>query len=752
MNIQRLPFRDGSYLPSASQARGVDQPYRGGGAPEFEPRGMDVRALILMVLGLVIKYRLLIAACCAGALLGGFIVTHLMPRVYSATTTIKIDRSSPTLLKGQRDESSWDPQFLQTEFELIKSRSMAERVAANLNLGQTDFVPYAQPSLWGRLTGARGNPAELDAAAIQQRQRQAVGQIMGGLALRQAPMSSIVRISYSGPNPAWAQRISIAVAEHYERSTVDRRFRSSEQTRAFLDERLREIKIKLQESEKQLIDYAQIHGIVSVDEKQPAAAAALAAVQEAVAKATLDRVAKEQVWLLAQSGNVMALPQIMGDKLIQAARDRIGTLQATYQEKLTVLRPAFPEMVALRAQIQEAEKQVRTQVELIREATRREYEAARAQEAALLARLDDVKAELLDLRGRSVDYMMLLREVDTARSLYEGLLQQLRELSVTGEMQASNVSIIDRALLPGGPSSPSLRKNLLISLALGLFAAAGVIGLREVLDDTFKSPEEIEEGTGLATLGLVPRGERKDGDLIAEIASDMTSPLAEAYRSLRTALQFSTEDGIPRSILVTSSKPGEGKSTTSAALALNFAQLNMRVLLIDADMRNPSLHAVLGSENGAGLSNYLAGGQDPSELAGPCSLEGVTLMTTGPLPPNPAELLAGPRFATLLSLAAERFDVVIVDGPPVMGLADAPIIASMAAGTLLVIECSETRRAVVRDALKRLNFARARMVGAVLNKFDWRDAGYSYDSNHTGYSYFYRSSGAAEPPRLPGAG
>lgn len=731
MNFQRLPFGSQETLPAVADSRVPDLPYRGGATPEFEARDLSLRAMLVKYLGLALKYKRLIAVTCGIALLGGLFVTFLTTKLYTATTVVKIDRAAPKVLNNQTAgmEGLGDPTFYQTQFELIRSRSLAERVSTNLNLGQTDFVG-GPPSLWSRLVG-RGETRRT-AAAVQARQSEAVGQILAGLTVRPVPMSSMVRISYTSPFPKWAQRISVAVAEQYERSTLDRRFTASQHARNFLDERLQQLKIKLQDSEKQLIEYAQQHGIVNVDEKQPGAAANLTAIQDALAAAVTERLKREQLWQLAQSGNAMALPQVAGDRLIQAARERLGILQANYQDKLNVLKPAFPEMVALRSQIQAGEKQILAQIELIKETTKREFEAARAHEIALTEKLEESKAELLDLRGRSVEYTILLREVDTARSLYEGILQQYRELGVMGEVDTSNIAIIDRAQMPGSPVSPSLPINLGVSLLLGLIVAAGAIAVREIFDDTFKTPEDVEEGLGISVLGVAPKQEvlQDDSEVapVQIVATDFTSPLAEAFRSLRTALQFSTEDGAPKALLVTSSRPGEGKSTTSASLAVNFAQLGMRVLLIDADLRNPSLHRVLSLDNSAGLSNYLAGAADAAEIVKDSGLPGVTIMSAGPLPPNPAELLSGPRFSSLLASAEETFDVIIVDGPPVMGLADSPIISSVTAGTLLVIEAGQTRRAVVRDALKRLEFARARVVGALLNKFD---------ANHAGYGYAY---------------
>lgn len=711
----------------------------------------DLRANFFKYLGLLLKHKWLAAISVGSALVLGFIATLLMTPLYTGVTTIQIDREAAKVVNVQAQQGvsgNDDPQFYETQYQLLRSRSLAERVAANLALADdADFLRGGSLSPWGRFMGMISARPSLP-SSVMDRQKIAVARVMGGLMIRPVPMSRLVEISYVSPNPDWAAKIANAVADNFVGATLDRRYSATSYARQFLEDRLQQLKTKLEESEKAEVAYAQKEGIVSVDESKTEAGSNYDALSKALAAAEADRIRTEQLWVQAQTTDSMGLPQILNDAAIQAARGRQAQLEADYQDKLNVMKPAFPEMVQLRAQITTIERQIKHQVDLIKQSIRSQYEASKEQQAAILAQIDKLKDTVLDQRGRSIQYKLLQREVDTNRALYDGLLQQYKEVGISGAVGTNNVSVVDRAERPGGPTSPRLGVNLLIALVLGLGAAAASILVVELLDDTFKSPEEVEETLGLTVLGVTPVT-----DLSSEEAlKDPSSALSEAYRSLRTALQFSTSDGTPKNLLVTSSRPSEGKSTTSLSLARQFAQLGQRVLLVDADLRNPSLHHVLSLDNSVGLSNYLAGAIEPEEGVQTLKDPDIDLIASGPLPPNPAELLAGPRLSALLAAAEEIYDIVIIDGPPVMGLADAPLLSSLVSGTLVVIEAGETRKGIVRAAMKRLHFARARVLGVLLNKFDSRKAGYTYGY---GYGYggadYYGYGARVAPEALPAA-
>jgi capsular exopolysaccharide synthesis family protein len=380
------------------------------------------------------------------------------------------------------------------------------------------------------------------------------------------------------------------------------------------------------------------------------------------------------------------------------------------------------------------------------------YQAKIREEAKLTQRIAELKEEALSLQDRSTDYETLRREVETNRELYDGLLQRMKEVGVAAGVGENNISVVDPATIPILPYKPDLKKNLAIAVALGLFLGILIAFLLEMLDDTAKTPEEVEALVGAAVLTLVPQiSTKKHGLTEHEVGllafKDPKSALAEAARSLRTQLLFSTAEGAPKIMHFTSAGPGEGKTTTAVSVAIAFAQAGAKVLLIDADLRNPSLHRVFSLPNSVGLTNHIAGTAEPVEISQPTQVTRLFTITSGPLPPNPVELISGAKMLDLLSLSAERFDHVIIDGPPVLGLADALVLANLAKATLFVVDSEVTRKREIEGAVKRLYQANAYVLGAVLSKVGRAGKGYGY-----GYGYSYQYSygrGKGDEPMLP---
>jgi polysaccharide biosynthesis transport protein len=711
----------------------------------------DHRKAIFTYLGLVLKYRWLILTFCTVALAIGFIVTFTSTPIYQATVSIQIDRQALRVVKTdtQPDFGDGSERFYQTQYDLLKSRMLAERVASDLNLGSAaDFLDPPSNSPWKRLrslilpsaktgTTTTTTEGEHEAGNLEQRKAAAAGMVRGGLSVEPVRDSNLVMISFDSPSAQWAARIANGVADTYVTSNLERRYGATAYARNFLKERLEELKLKLEESEKALVAYAEekeLIGDVKATSKdgresgQSLADSDLAALNAALQGVVAERIHAQEMWEQANNSKEIVLPQILEGGAIKGLRTQRATLMVDYQNKLSMFKPDYPDMLKLKAQMNQIDQEIKSEADVIKQSLKAHYEFTLQQEVLLKNKMEDIKHGVLATRNKEIQYNILKRETDTNRTLYDGLLQQYKDMGVAGAVSTNNVAVVDRAQVPGGPYKPNLRLNLVRWLGFGVLAAALGIALFELLDDTFKSPEEIEEQLGLAVLGVIPIS---DGSIIADI-NGPSNPIAEAFRSFRTALQFSTDQGAPKTIVVTSAQPGEGKSTTALALAVNFAHLGMKVLLIDADLRNPSQHRNLARSNGSGLTNYLAGLAMPESIFQKTDIDGLYFMASGPLPPNPAELLAGPKMLSLISTASEKVDVVIIDSPPILGLADAPLLASIASGTLLVIDTGHTRRSVVKSALKRLQFARARMVGALMNKCDFR-SNYGY----SGYGYAY---------------
>jgi len=749
---RRLPVPRRDQLPATAAASEQLPANFTPAAAYAEPARDETQFDLRKYLWLLFRHRWLILSAAGLCLAVGFVNTLLTTPIYRATTTIQINRDVAKVVQGQdvaQVDDGRDAEFYQTQYELLKSRSLAERIVKTLNL-QDDpaFMASDAPSPWSNLRrmifGVDPASSSTASADVNQRQASAAGRVMGGLSLQPVSSSTILRVSFDSPNADVAQKVANAVADGYIADTLDRRYSASTYARTFLEDRLQQIKLKLEESEKQLVAYAEDKHIVTAGGGVTLTQTSLASANDELAKATNDRLRNELLWKQVQSADGLGIPQILNDKGIQDLRAKRADLEGSYKDKLGFFKPAYPDMRKLKAQIDEIDQQIAAEVGLITDSIKAAYDASVSEEASLTQRIEQLKADVTDFNNRNIQYTILQREVDTSRSLYDGLLQRYKEIGVAGGVGTNNVSIVDRAETPGAPFTPNFKKNLSLALMLGLLLGAGLAFGREQLDDTFKSPEDVEDNLGVPLLGIIPLAKSHEDHVKA--LDDMRSPVTEAYRSLRTALQFSTSSGVPKTLLVTSSRASEGKSTTALTLAQNYAQLGMKVLLIDADLRKPTLHLLLGCDDSVGLTNCLASTTIQSNVFQKTKVSGLTFVASGPLPPNPAELLAGPKMLTLLTVAAEQFELVILDGPPVAGLADAPLLGSMAAGTLFVIDGTKTRRNVAKAALKRLYLARAVVVGAVINKLDIRGPGYGY-----GYGYGYGDTsyyGAAQPKQL----
>lgn len=681
---------------------------------------------------LALKHRILIIGCFLGSIAIGAAVTLLMTPIYTAAATLQIEREAARVFSAEdvtpRESMSQGEDFYQTQYGLLRSRSLAERVVDSLGLASSDRALETLGVTPRENTGS---------AAVQAERRRGLALIavQNGLGVAPVRGSRLVAVTFDNPDPVVAARIANGFAENYIQANLDRKYESSSYAREFLEERIGQTKARLEDAERQLVAYAANQQIINVGENADGGAGQsltsnnLVALNTSLAAARAARVAAEEHWRAARNTPLMTLPEVLASPSIQRLSEQRAIMQGEYQQKLAVYQPDYPEMIRLKAQIDEIQGQIQALAGNIRTSIQNEYAIALNQEQSLNSQVNALKSDVLDLRDRSIQYNILQRELDTTRTLYEGLLQRYKEVGVTGDITANNISIIDRAVPPAKPSKPNLPINLALAAMFGLaLGVVGALGL-EALDETVATPDDVEAKLGVPVLGVIPLLSK--GESTTDALADIRSGFSEAYYSLRTALQFSTPDGAPTSMLVTSARPAEGKSTTAYSVALNLARVGKRVLLVDGDLRNPSMHRVVGVDNETGVSNLLSGSTDLQAVVQRTRHEQLFFIPCGPLPPNPAELWGSDRVRQFLADAQTQFDHVVIDGPPVLGFADAPLLAASVGGVLFVLESRGTRRGQARGALRRLKVGHARLLGAVLSKFNAKNTSYG------GYDYAY---------------
>lgn len=677
------------------------------------------------------RWKLLLGTALA-TLLVALVFTLLSTPTYRAGTTLQIERDTIKVVAFEGlepNESPLDRDFYQTQYELLKSRSLARRVIEDLKLvANPEYGKYVEAADEGADKQSNGK-AVLESARRQLREEALVDPVLASLAIEPVRNSRLVRINFDSPDPQLAAAIANAYANGFIASNLERRFQASSYAKKFLEERLAQLKDRLEDSERQAVAFSAQEQIVSVSDDKPSLdAQSLGDLNTALATAQAARMKAEALWRGANQGDGMALPQVVANPLIQKLREQKAGMQATYQNSLATFKPDYPNMVQLQQQIAEANQQIAAEVSNIRQAVRIDYEAARAQEELLKGRIAALKGDVLNLQERSIQYNILKREAEKNRQLYDALLQRYKEIGVAGGIGANNVSVIDAATPPTKANTPRTLLNLAIGLVLGVFLGVLVVFVVHYLDNTVRDPKALEAATGIPVLGAIPRFQ--EGETRQQAASDLRSPFSEAYRSVRTALQFATARGLPSTLLITSPGPSEGKSTSALELAQNIAQLGKRVLLVDADLRGASVHSATGLSSAKGLSSLLSGACDVPDALQSWRNGALSVITAGPLPPNPPELLGGDSLPKLLGELRERFEFIVLDGPPVLGLADAPLLANHAEATMIVVAAQSTRTDALQAAIRRLQLARARLIGTILTRFEMERG-----EDHYGYGY-----------------
>lgn len=693
--------------------------------------------ILLRYWQMFMRRRWLAIAIVGAALILGIVVTLLQTPSYTAEARIEIRRSQDNVANVETvtpTETDQDLEFYQTQYALLESRSLAARVVRRLGLARKDDFFKTMGVTLDEAPSAPAGVAEaaMGRAEAEERNRKAIDTLLDNIGISPIRGSALVDLKFTSPDPVLAQNITNAWADEFIQSNLDRRFSSSQDARDFLNQRLAELRDRLENSERDLVNYAADSGIVTLSQEQSTngrtrtdrtlTIADIEALNTELATATSDRVRAES---RLQRGVDQAMIE---NPTLSAMRQDRAEISAELSKLKSQFQSGYPPVKALEAQLAEINSLIGSEEGRIRNAAVTGYNQAAQREGELRRQVDQLRSKFVGEQRNSIQYNIYQREVDTNRQLYDGLLQRFKEIGVAG-VGTNNVSVIDRAELPRRPSSPSLPLNMLVAMIVGLAAAGGTVFALEQIDQSLRDPADVRT-LGLPLLGVIPNTDR---DSILSGLGDRKSAIGEAYLTAQTNLGFLTDHGIPNSLMLTSTRAGEGKSTSALALSVMLARIGNRTVLIDADIRSPSINTYLDMPNDAGLSNYLSGQDDLSLLLRPAQEKNLSVITTGPPPPNAAELLSSKRFALLIEELQKMFDVVIVDAPPVLGLADVPLISRTVDGVIYTIEANGVKMRGAQAALERLRVAKANMFGAIVTKYSAHEqAGYGY-----GYAYGY---------------
>lgn len=667
--------------------------------------------------------------------------------IFEAVGSIAINRPDPAVLSIRDSSNSafdyYDPTDMDTEVRILRSDLLAMQVIKSLNLdkGLNTDVPSG--------TEALTQPLQPDSAALSG----ALARFKGDLQVSLVPNTRIIEIRYRSSDKNLAAKVVNMLASTYIEQNFKTRFESTMQASEWLSKQLVDLQIKVETSQEKLVKYQKEHGILGVDEKQNITTAKLDELNQELTAAESVRMEKESLYHLADPGDLEYVPAVAsgdtvqrtggaGSPLLEKLREQEADLHIQIAQLTTQLGPAYPKVAQLNNQLKEVESQIQIERKKVAAHLRTDYLAAVQREDLLRGALDRQKQEANQLNESAIEYSLLKRDLESNRNLYEGLLQKLKEAGVTAGLRSNNFRIVDAARVPSAPAEPNIPRNLSLALALGLITGVCLAFLLEHLDNTVRTPEQAQAISALPSLGMIPLGSKTARAMSARrrltlaaskeaveliTQSRPQSQMAESYRALRTSLLLASLGGPPKVILVTSALPQEGKTTTSINCAIALAQKGARVLLVDGDLRRPSIHKTLGMGPSAGLSNVLTGNAD-IETAMVCSaiLPNLFVLAAGTPPPNPAELLASSDMRDLLAHLGQEYDHIVIDTPPTLSVTDAVVLSTTADAVVLVIRSGQTTRQALRRARNLLTHVNAKVAGVLLNAVDLKSPDYYY--------------------------
>jgi len=657
--------------------------------------------------------------------------------VYKATTKVLIEKVEPAnLTLPYPYYAPYEPEFYETQYQLIKSTSVASKVVKALSLENT-YEMYFK----GEKITPQGNKTKADVLADI---------ISSGIVVTPVKNSKIVTISFMSKNPEFAAMVANSVAKAYIEEILDMRMSSSRYSIEWMSKKAEEEKAKLEKSEKALQEFMKANDIVTLQDRLAITPEKLSEFNTQLIRAEMKRKELEGLYSKVSGINIKdaeTIPYISSDPTIQALRNQKLRAEQNIEELSKKYGSKHPAMLKAQEELKVIDQKREQEIKRVIASIKNEYELARNNENTLRRTLAGTKSEAISMNEKYIQYNTLAREVETNRQLYDALIKKLKEESVTQQVQTVNVWVVEKAEKPETPVKPRKLLNLLLGIIIGLFGGVGLAFFFEYLDNTVKTPEDVESRIGVPVIGAVPLLEKKNEIIEEIIIKEPQSVHAESYKSIRTGILLSSATKLPKNILITSMAPEEGKTATSVNLSLTIARSGYSVVLVDSDLRKPRIHQIFRLNNMSGLSTYLAGATPDIDTILKTPLMNLTVIPAGPLPPNPSELLGSQRMIKLIELLNERFDLAIWDSPPLMTVTDGLILSNLVDRTIIIVRAGKTTYDIIKRGLKLIDGRRkddsvSNVLGIVINGFDVKNADQYY------YKYYnYYPSEKEEPKK-----
>ncbi len=736
--------------------RGPTPPVELPHVPAFPVLGIDVQdfegfSYLQTYWNIVNKRRWTIATVAFIAALLVAIASFKMMPIYEATARLDIEADTPQIqsLNDLYRQLPTDDAFIGTQIQVLESDNLAQRTIEQLGL--------ARDPAWALVVGPGNNEPPVQLQASEDR---LLGPFKHRLHVQRVRDSHVVNISFESPEPGLSAKIANSLANNYIEYNFRQKYDATRQASGWMEQQLDELKAKVEKSQQALVDYERQNVIVNISDKESVVEQRLADLSRDLTNAEGDRVQKESLYELVRS-NESQVAFVAQNEILQRLEEKFADLKAQYVDALEQYGPKHPKVERLRSQVDEIQSLIDTERKRVVERLRNDYEAALGREKLLAAAVAKEKADVGALSQLLIQHNLLKREFDTNQQLYDSLLQRLKDATVSAGLRATNIHVVDLARPPKVPVRPQKLLNITVGLVVGLILGVTLAFVKEALDNSIKSIEEAERVVNAPALAVVPlereiphrpgrsltrnNGTSKSSDAGLVLLKQPSSALAESFRTLLTSVVLSTAPRPPQVLLITSATAREGKSTTALNLAIALAQRGDSTLIIDADLRRPGIAESLDLVDEEGLAGFLTGAHSiEAALRQFSPVPTLWVLSAGPKPPNPAQLLSSSAMESLLRELRQRFKFLVIDSPPVLPVTDAMILSTFVDGVAFVVESGVTARGAVARARKVLDNAGARILGLVLNKVDVRHNGY-----YGYYGHYYYSSGSGKTKRTP---